>query len=151
MKQRGVYRTRRLLAFAAALVMALALLPAGARAATYEYAVDGGNLKFDPTTGTITGYSGSVYNADIPGEIYGVLVRVIGKSAFSGCSKLVSVTIPTSVTRIEAGAFYRCNQLFNITIPSSVTELGSKDSVDGVFEETATNWKPSQFRAALPR
>ena len=43
--------------------------------------------------------------------------------AFSGCSNLISITIPESVTSID-GAFYGCNGLASFTIPESVTSIG---------------------------
>ncbi len=121
-----------LLSAVMALVLALSLLPVSARAATYDYPVDGGNLKFDPTTGTITNCDNRVYNVDIPSEIYGAPVRVIGKNAFDYCSELVSVTIPSSVTRIEKGAFDSCKKLYSISIPSSVTEIGESNNGNSV-------------------
>ena len=39
---------------------------------TISYAVEGGNIYFDPETGTITDCDTSVTRADIPGEIQGV-------------------------------------------------------------------------------
>ena len=54
-------------------------------------------------------YSGSI---NIPatiaydGTVY--LVTKIGYGAFSGCSKVTSITIPESVTMIEGEAFERC-------------------------------------------
>ena len=44
--------------------------------------------------------------------------------AFSGCSSLVSVTIPESVTSIEYSAFSGCSSLTSVTIPESVTSIG---------------------------
>jgi len=48
----------------------------------------------------------------------------IGRSAFSGCDRLTSVTIPSSVTSIGGSAFAFCSGLKSITIPSSVTSIG---------------------------
>ena len=48
----------------------------------------------------------------------------IGESAFSGCSGLVSLTIPNSVTSIGVGAFSGCSGLTSVTIPNSVTSIG---------------------------
>ena len=42
---------------------------------------------------------------------------------FYGCSKLISITIPSSVTSIGYKAFYGCSGLTSITIPSSVTSI----------------------------
>ena len=46
------------------------------------------------------------------------------KNAFSGCSNLTSITIPSSVTSIGAYAFFVCSSLTSITIPEGVTSIG---------------------------
>ena len=51
-------------------------------------------------------------------------VTSIGRSAFSECSDLISVTIGNSVTEIGEGAFYYCPSLTSVTIPNSVTKIG---------------------------
>ncbi len=48
----------------------------------------------------------------------------IGQSAFSGCTGLTSVTIPSSVTSIGQSAFQGCTGMTSVTIPSSVTSIG---------------------------
>ena len=53
-------------------------------------------------------------------NIIGDEVTQIGKSAFSGCIGLTSVTIPPTVERIESCAFLGCSRLTNIYIPNSV-------------------------------
>ena len=52
-------------------------------------------------------------------------VTSIGNSAFSSCSGLTSITIPSSVTSIGYYAFRSCTGLTSITIPSSVTSIGN--------------------------
>ena len=51
-------------------------------------------------------------------------VTSIGEYAFNGCSGLTSFTIPSSVTSIGESAFYGCSGLTSLTIPSSVTSIG---------------------------
>ena len=52
-------------------------------------------------------------------------VTSIGYSAFEGCSGLTSLTIPSSVTSIGYKVFSGCSGLTSLTIPSSVTSIGS--------------------------
>ena len=50
---------------------------------------------------------------------------VIGNYAFSGCSGLTSLTLPSNVTSIGYSAFYGCIRLTSLTLPSSVPSIGS--------------------------
>ena len=89
------------------------------------YPVEGGNLYFDKSSGAITDCDESVKSADIPSEIDGVAVTSIGDDAFSWCSSLTSVTIPSSVASIGVSAFSYCSNLTSVTIPESVTSIGA--------------------------
>ena len=51
-------------------------------------------------------------------------VASIGDSAFSWCSSLSEIVIPSNVTSIGDGAFYDCYSLSEIVIPTSVTSIG---------------------------
>lgn len=46
--------------------------------------------------------------------------------AFSGCTDLISVTMPNSVTSIGSCAFQGCSALTSITIPESVVDIGQR-------------------------
>lgn len=48
----------------------------------------------------------------------------IPKNAFSGCYNLISVIIPSSVTKIGDYAFSGCNELNSIHLPSGVKDIG---------------------------
>ena len=50
--------------------------------------------------------------------------RIICDLAFSFCSSLSEIVIPSSVTSIGDGAFSCCHSLSEIVIPSSVTSIG---------------------------
>ena len=52
-------------------------------------------------------------------------VTSIGYSAFYGCIRLTSLTLPSSVTSIGSSAFYGCSGLTSLILPSSVTSIGS--------------------------
>lgn len=47
----------------------------------------------------------------------------VGNYAFSGCSSLNSVAIPDGVTNIGKSAFYNCASISSVTIPDSVTNI----------------------------
>ena len=64
-----------------------------------------------------------------PGELSGAYsvkegTRIICNSAFSSCSSLSEIVIPSSVTSIGDSAFSSCSSLSEIVIPSSVTSIG---------------------------
>jgi hypothetical protein len=105
----------------------------------FEYEVSDGAV-------TITKYIGDKAAVNIPADIDGAKVTVIGEgafyenrvvtsvvipdsvisiinSAFTYCSNLTSVTIGNGVTSIGSGAFSHCTSLTSITIPNSVTAI----------------------------
>jgi len=54
----------------------------------------------------------------------GNAVAAIGSSAFSGCTSLPTIAIPTAVTAIEQSTFYNCKNLTSITMGDNVTSIG---------------------------
>ncbi len=67
----------------------------------------------------------SAVNVEIPSEIDGLPVTVIGDNAFYKCRSLESVTIPESIKEIQENAFWVCMALKEINIPSSVEKIAT--------------------------
>ncbi len=88
---------KRILSLLIALLMVLTLVPMTALAYKSDtdiaYAVTGGNLYFDKSTGTITDCDETVTVADIPSAIEAVAVTSIGSGAFTGCTSLKSINV----------------------------------------------------------
>ena len=59
----------------------------------------------------------------------------IGNYAFSGCTNLISVTIPGNVTSIGKRAFGGCKALEELTIPEGVKKLGYEIIADTYIEK----------------
>lgn len=69
-------------------------------------------------------------------------VTNIGENAFCDCSSLTNIDIPSSVTAIGSFAFCNCFSLTNITIPSSVTSIRYATFI-GCSSLTSINISPS--------
>ncbi len=88
-------------------------------------------------TVTITGYNGTEANVVIPEEIDGCPVIEIGESAFSSCSRLISIELPQTIEKIDMWAFMHSG-LKNIEFPESLKEIGGRafedcDSLVNIF------------------
>ena len=75
-------------------------------------------------TAMIIGYSGDAAALNIPDQLDGYPVRVIGPSAFASNGSLVRVTIPQGVETIRTFAFKGCAKLYRVKIPNTVREIG---------------------------
>ena len=64
--------------------------------------------------------------------ISGTSIKTIGDSAFYGCTKLNTISLPSTVTSIGQKAFYNTIAT-SITIPSSMTDIG-EEAFYGMFK-----------------
>ena len=67
-------------------------------------------------------------------------IKIIGKEAFMGCSNLKSISIPNSVTYIGEGAFKYCDKLESIEFPNSIT----------ILEELLFDWCTNLTHVVIP-
>ena len=117
-------------------------------AVTYKYIGDyvSGNVvipstvTYNDTTYSVTSIGKSAFSGcsgltsiDIPSS-----VTSIGDYAFKNCSSLTSITIPTGVTSIGVYAFYYCSGLTSVIIPNSVTSIGGKAFLDCISLTSVT-------------
>ena len=83
------------------------------------------DLKFDTTTGYITGYNGTAQDVVVPSDIAGYPVRGIADGGFKG-TKITSIQLPSSVTFIGKEAFANCAALQSITMSNQLTTIGER-------------------------
>ena len=62
------------------------------------------------------------------------ILETIDESAFSGCSSLSSVTIPSTVKTINDNAFYKTG-LLSVNVPKSVSKLGNSVFAESKLEK----------------
>ena len=72
----------------------------------------------------VTKYVGVGGDVQIPSEIDGKAVTVIGVNSFLDCTSITGITIPEGVEVIADNAFYGCCNLKTAVIPASVTIIG---------------------------
>ena len=121
-------------------MLLLAVLLCGGTYAFADYSVWQDSIQYGlqyDLTAYVNDAKTDIKTANIPEKItYGnkdYTVTSIGRYAFSQCSNLSSVVIPSSVTSIENNAFYGCRSLASVDIPSSVTSIG-----ESAFEDCSS-------------
>ena len=82
----------------------------------FQYTVKNGGA-------TLLSYIGTDRMVDIPASLGGYPVIAIGDRAFMDNAKLISVTIPDTVTQIGWFAFSGCVSLESVTIPQTVEAI----------------------------
>ena len=90
------------------------------------------SVRADSSTKSSSTYPSSVEipsKIRVSGETY--TVTKVGLRDFSQCSRLTSITIPSSVTSIGSGAFSECSALKSITVDSANTTYYSYEN--GVY------------------
>ena len=98
------------------------------------YPVENGYIYIDEETGYVADADSTIYSADIPTEVEGITVSGIGESAFAGCRNLTSITIPETVTEIEAYGL-SFTGLTEITLPETLTSIGAYALSENKFTE----------------
>ena len=91
-----------------------------------------GSLRFylndDGKSYYVTYYDGEQTNAQtisIPAQYNSLPVTEISAAAFSNCTNLISITIPSSITTIGGSAFRKCTSLTNVSIANGVKSIGN--------------------------
>lgn len=94
---------------------------------SYQSITDDGLLAYEVSDGNVRIIAALTddYCIQIPDEIDGYPVTVIGGGAFYQNSTCHSVILPETLRTIESGAFYRCSAIEDICIPNSVTYIAS--------------------------
>lgn len=79
---------------------------------------------------TITGSRGGTTKLELPEQIEGQPVKVLGKKAFLGNKNLMEMTLPDTITEIGDWAFAHCSSLKRISLPKKELRIGK-----GVFKD----------------
>ena len=115
-----------------AVLLAFGIVLSGCARAQAQQSCTEDHFQATPVAGgagvRINRYTGRNWEVRIPPRIRGIPVTQIGYNAFRGAG-LINVTIPNTVTTIDAWAF-NGNELTSVTIPNSVTTLAPNAFTD---------------------
>ena len=78
---------------------------------------------FAVVTSCLSTASGEI---DIPDTYSGVPVTQIGNSAFSGCTRITKITVPSSVTKVGNSAFSNCDKLEAVVFEGDTCTFGTE-------------------------
>ncbi len=102
-------------------------------------------VELEDGTIEIRSYTGHRRYITIPDYIDGKVVSSIGEFAFKGETRLREVKLPKYLKRIRMSAFSGCSNLVAMEIPDTVTEIGENAFFDNVRLSTLTFGQNSQL------
>lgn len=82
--------------------------------------------KIDIASCQIVKYSGHLEESWHDWDKTEFLANELPESAFEDCDKLISINLPSTLTRIDCWAFDYCTSLKNVVIPNSVYHIGDE-------------------------
>ena len=110
------------------LLLFAALFPLVASAQDFKFNNNSYSITSETDKTVELTYGRNDYSITVPATVtyngVNYSVTSIGKSAFHGCSELISITLPESLTSIGDWAFSGCENLTSINIPEGVTSIG---------------------------
>ena len=98
------------------------------------------SVLLDGKTYTVTSVSASAFknNKEATSAVIGKQVKRIGKEAFSGCTKLKTVSINSvKLKSIGDKAFFNCKKLTKLVVKSKVLKTVGKNALKGVHKKAS--------------
>lgn len=121
-------RFKKLISCTLCLTILLSSFLCGAISVNAEDDLSYGDFEYsllDDGTVSISKYTGTDKNVNIPSVINKRKVTEIGYDAFKECVNMESVIIPNGVKEIRMNAFNGCTRLIDVNIPNTVNKIGN--------------------------